>query len=338
MSIEKFLTDSKDNNMQENRDSIIESYCEAIIEKHREQIESKGFEIVKTDKDVDRSSKWRWYDSSYPFIIKPKNCDEYYFGFYVQYFTREEKYIRYGVRIFQQDSDTYADTLVFDTIAKFLNVWDILPLCCTEKRWEDYFDTSMAEFESSLQEFLDSNKIKELNEKLKILPIFRDTQYEIKKAIESNYKDYVVNIEECIYLYDISIWHKDFDREEISFNVEVKHDNKKCKVCFMVKLGCFEDEIPAMFATIKEILGVDDSAFHIYTYKIEHTLDSYSLMVCINLADYEEINPKDFTKEKFINFFESVRKQTDSFNQKIKDDLAKGQDSKLAKFLPSEDD
>lgn len=205
MSIEKFLTDSKDNNMQENRESIIESYCEAIIEKHREQIESKGFEIVKTDKDVDRLGKWRWYDSSYPFIIKPKNCDEYYFGFYVQYFTREERYTNYGVRIFQQDSDTYADTLVFDTIAKFLNVWDILPLCCTEKRWEDYFDTSMAEFESSLQEFLDSNKIKELNERLKIFQIFRDTQYEIKKVIENDYKDYVVNIEECIYLYDISI-------------------------------------------------------------------------------------------------------------------------------------
>ena len=336
MDIKKFLTDSKDNNMQENRDSIIESYCEAIIEKHREQIESKGFEIVKTDKDVDRLGKWRWYDSSYPFIIKPKNCDEYYLGFYVQYYTREEKYIRYGVRIFQQDSDTYADTLVFDTIAKFLNVWDILPLCCTEKRWEDYFDTSMAEFESSLQEFLDSSKIKELNEKLKILPIFRDTQYEIKKAIESNYKDYVVNIEECIYLYDISIWHKDFDREEISFNVEVKHDNKKCKVCFMIKLGCFEDEIPAMLlTTLKEILGVDDSAFYKDSLELAQQIDSDFF---INLADYEEVNPKDLTKEKFINFFESVRKQTDSFNQKIADDLAKGQDSKLAKFLPSEDD
>ena len=56
MSVEKFLTD---NNMEENmkivfeilksKDKIIESYCEAIVEKCREQIESKDFEIVKTE-------------------------------------------------------------------------------------------------------------------------------------------------------------------------------------------------------------------------------------------------------------------------------------------------
>ena len=336
MDIKKFLTDGKDNNMQENRESIIESYCEAIIEKHREQIESKGFEIVKTDKDVDRSSKWRWYDSSYPFIIKPKNCDEYYLGFYVQYYTREEKYIRYGVRIFQQDSNTYADTLLFSVIVEYLNVDEILPLCCDGKRWENDFDISMAEFESSLQEFLDSSKIKELNEKLKIFQIFRDTQYEIKKVIENDYKDYVVDIEECGCPYDISILHKDFDREEISFNVEVKHDNKKCKVCFMVRLGYFENEIPTtLLTTLKEILGVDDSAFYKDSLELAQQIDSDFF---INLADYKEVNPTDFKKEDFISFFESVRKQTDSFNQKIKDDLAKGQDSKLRKFLTDEDD
>ena len=53
----------------------------------------------------------------------------------------------------------------------------------------------------------------------------------------------------------------------------------------------------------------------------------------MTLKEFEEIDLKDFTQEKFINFFESVRKQTDEFNQKIADDLAKGQDSKLAKFL-----
>ena len=45
------------------------------------------------------------------------------------------------------------------------------------------------------------------------------------------------------------------------------------------------------------------------------------------------MNPKDLTKEKFINFFESMREQVYNFNQKIKDDLVKGQDSKLRKFL-----
>ena len=239
------------------------------------------------------------------------------------------------MRIFQQDSNTYADTLLFSVIVEYLNVDEILPLCCDGKRWENDFDISMAKFESKLQKFLDSNKIKELNEKLKILPIFRDTQYEIKKVIENDYKDYVVDIEECGCPYDISIWHKDFDREEISFNVEVKHDNKKCKVCFMVRLGYFENEIPTtLLTTLKEILGVDDGAFYIYRIDYTHICDTHRVYYfCINLADYKEVNPTDFKKEDFISFFESVKDKVDEFNQKIADDLAKGQDSKLREFL-----
>ena len=75
-----------------------------------------------------------------------------------------------------------------------------------------------------------------------------------------------------------------------------------------------------MIATLKEVLDVCDSAFC-----------TESKYIYINLEQCDEIDPANLTKERFINFFESVRKQTDEFNQKIKDDLAK-QDSKLRKF------
>ena len=109
MSVAKFLTDKKDNTMQENmeivfeiiknKDKIIESYCEVIIEKHREQIESKGFEIVKTSKNKKMGS-WGKNDLSYPFMIKPKDCGKYYFAFCVEHYIQKEKYNCYGVRIF----------------------------------------------------------------------------------------------------------------------------------------------------------------------------------------------------------------------------------------------
>ncbi|TLE04524.1 hypothetical protein LS77_005785 [Helicobacter bilis] len=41
------------------------------------------------------------------------------------------------------------------------------------------------------------------------------------------------------------------------------------------------------------------------------------------LKEFHKFELKDFTQERFINFFESVREKTDNFNQKIKDDLAK---------------
>ncbi|WP_395148532.1 PD-(D/E)XK nuclease family protein [uncultured Helicobacter sp.] len=176
MSIENFLTDNKDNNMQENmeivfeilenKDKIIESYCEAIVEKCREQIESKDFEIVKTSKDK-KMGRWN-NDLSYPFMIKPKNCGKYYFAFCVEYYIQKEEYSCYGVRIFEQDSDSNMDDNIYSKIIEYLNVEEIWWLNYNQKDWWYYeFDTSITELESNLQAFLDSSNIKALNEKLK---------------------------------------------------------------------------------------------------------------------------------------------------------------------------
>ncbi|RDU66340.1 PD-(D/E)XK nuclease family protein, partial [Helicobacter equorum] len=176
MSIEKFLTDNKEN-MQENmeiafeilknRENIIESYCEAIVEKCREQIESKDFEIVKTSKD-EKMDRWNRNDLSYPFMIKPKNCGKYYFAFCVEHYIQKGKYNCYGVRIFEQDSDSNMDDNIYSKIIEYLNVEEIWWLNYNQKDWWYYeFDTSITELESKLQTFLDSSNIKALNEKLK---------------------------------------------------------------------------------------------------------------------------------------------------------------------------
>ncbi|MCI7710718.1 MAG: PD-(D/E)XK nuclease family protein [Helicobacter sp.] len=176
MSIEKFLTDNKENmqeNMKiafeilENKDKIIESYCEAIVEKCREQIESKDFEIVKTSKDKKMDS-WKRNSLSYPFMIKPKNCGKYYFAFCVEYYIQKEEYSCYGVRIFEQDSDSSMDDNIYSKIIEYLNVEEIWWLNDNQKDWWYYeFDTSITELESKLQAFLDSSNIKALNGKLK---------------------------------------------------------------------------------------------------------------------------------------------------------------------------
>lgn len=175
MSIEKFLTDNKEN-MQENmeiafeilknRENIIESYCEAIVEKCREQIESKDFEIVKTSKD-EKMGRWNRIDLSYPFMIKPKNCGKYYFAFCVEHYIQKGKYNYYGVRIFEQDSDSNMDDNIYSKIIEYLNVEEIWWLDDNQKFWWYELDTSIAELESNLQAFLDSSNIKALNEKLK---------------------------------------------------------------------------------------------------------------------------------------------------------------------------
>lgn len=80
---------------------------------------------------------------------------------------------------------------------------------------------------------------------------------------------------------------------------------------------------------LKEILGVRDDDKVFLTDTLE---DDY-----LALKEFHKFELKDFTQERFINFFENVREKTDNFNQKIKDDLAKGQDSKLRKFLTDSD-
>ncbi len=176
MSVAKFLTDKKDNTMQENmeivfeiiknKDKIIESYCEVIIEKHREQIESKGFEIVKTSKNKKMGS-WGKNDLSYPFMIKPKDCGKYYFAFCVEHYIQKEKYNCYGVRIFEQDLNDNLDDNISSKIIDYLNVKFVWWLNYDKNFWWYAFDTSIAELEFNLQAFLDSSEIKSLNKKLK---------------------------------------------------------------------------------------------------------------------------------------------------------------------------
>ena len=174
MSIEHFLTD---NNMEENmkivyeilkkKDKIIESYCEAIVEKHRKQIESKGFEIVKTSKDK-KMGRWNRIDLSYPFMIKPKNCGKYYFAFCVEYYIQKGEYNCYGVKIFHQNSILDINkTEPYKTIKEYLEDIKEVWWLNYDERWHYWLNTSITELESKLQEFLDSEKIKDLNDKLK---------------------------------------------------------------------------------------------------------------------------------------------------------------------------
>ena len=327
MNIAKFLTDNKDNNMQENmeivfeilenQNEIIESYCEAIIEKHREQIESKGFEIIKTS-DNKRRDEWDCNSYRYPYMIKPQDLQQHYFFAFCIEYTKNNENNGYGVRLFGKGSDNNGKIKEYLDIK--LNRW-----------WLKRDGGSMQGVESSLQEFLDSteiktlnNKLKEPNEKIKSYQAFCDTQDEIEKEIKKDYGEYTIKVYENANATDI--WHKDFNEEELGFNISVWYDSKKHKVCFGIYLE-HGANTSAMIARLKEVLGVDDSVFHKDSLDPAKQNDIY-----INLAQYKEVNVADFTKESFINFFESVRKQTDEFNQKIKDDLAKGQNSKLRKF------
>ena len=181
MSLEKFLTE---NNMEENmkivyeilkkKDEIIKSYCEAIIEKHKEQIKSKGFEIVKPEDPEDKNKKmgkWEKIDLNYPFIIKPKDCGEYYYAFCAEYYINLKQYSFYGVRIFHKDVTFNAGDPRLKDIQTFLGQvgdkrsWWLYRN--KDTKWRYKFDILLTEFESNLQEFLDSSNIKALNEKLK---------------------------------------------------------------------------------------------------------------------------------------------------------------------------
>lgn len=184
MSIESFLTE---NDMEENmevvfeilnkKEKIIESYhekfVEKVVERHRGQIESRGFEIIKLDK-TKAVDEWKKNKLSYPLIIKPKDCGGYYLAFCVEHYIGKGEYSCYGVRIFQQDSDSTllfipinVDNNMSCKITKYLNVDCIWWLGYNKKRWQYVFDTSVSELESSLLEFLDSTEIKAWNEKLK---------------------------------------------------------------------------------------------------------------------------------------------------------------------------
>ena len=99
-------------------------------------------------------------------MIKPKDCSEYYYAFCVEYFVKEKKYMNYGVKLFKQDSIINTNDTLLNRIQEFLELKESWWLNYDE-RWHYSLNTSITELESKLQEFLDSNKIKALNEKLK---------------------------------------------------------------------------------------------------------------------------------------------------------------------------
>ena len=149
----------------------------------------------------------------------------------------------------------------------------------------------------------------------------------IAREIESKYKkDYEIN--DLGNGKGITLLHSKFDEiKNFCFYIaaEITDKEKISLNIYLCNSKSNTEQRKNIIKKIKEVLNVNDEAFNPYRFQY----NKYDL----TLKEFEEIDLKDFTQEKFINFFESVRKQTDEFNQKIADDLAKGQDSKLAKFL-----
>ena len=144
---------------------------------------------------------------------------------------------------------------------------------------------------------------------------------EIESRYEGHYKiDYGNNY--------MDIRHNKFykDKEKF-FCIYAWYDKNQQIIYLGVVLYKYDTkQNPAVLKELKSIFGVNDSVFHKDSLK-----KNYQGRFLLSKTPSYAL--KDFTQERFINFFESVRKQTDEFNQKIADDLAKGQDSKLAKFL-----
>ena len=149
----------------------------------------------------------------------------------------------------------------------------------------------------------------------------------IKREIESKYKkDYEIN--DLGNGKGITLLHSKFDEiKNFCFYIaaEITDKEKISLNIYLCNSKSNTEQRKNIIKKIKEVLNVNDEAFNPYRFQY----NKYDL----TLKEFKEIDLKDFTQEKFISFFESVRKQTDEFNQKIADDLAKGQDSKLAKFL-----
>ena len=149
----------------------------------------------------------------------------------------------------------------------------------------------------------------------------------IAREIESKYKkDYEIN--DLGNGKGITLLHSKFDEiKNFCFYIaaEITDKEKISLNIYLCNSKSNTEQRKNIIKKIKEVLNVNDEAFNPYRFQY----NKYDL----TLKEFEEIDLKDFTQEKFINFFESVRKQTDEFNQKIADDLAKGQDSKLRKFL-----
>ena len=167
MSIENFLTDNKDNNMQENmgivfeilkkRGSILDKYYNEVMGKYKKEIEENGFEIVKANID-DKKDEWGWSGIWYPYTIKPKDCGENYIGFGIQ--CNKKQYI--CVRLFGKYTDCQKYRNEYNKITEYLGIemngWWL------KDRHTDEIET----LENELKKFLDSiGEIKALNKKLK---------------------------------------------------------------------------------------------------------------------------------------------------------------------------
>lgn len=171
MSIENFLTDNKDNNMQENmgivfeilkkRGSILDKYYNEVMGKYKKEIEENGFEIVKANID-DKKDEWGWSGIWYPYTIKPKDCGENYIGFGIQCDKKQYISSNLCVRLFGKYTDCQKYRNEYNKITEYLGIemngWWL------KDRHTDKIET----LENELKKFLDSiGEIKALNEKLK---------------------------------------------------------------------------------------------------------------------------------------------------------------------------
>ena len=145
----------------------------------------------------------------------------------------------------------------------------------------------------------------------------------IEKIIKNDYKEYTIEI------YDDALFirHNDFDEiNNFCFYIAAEIDDKE-KMWIGVYLWNYNTkQTTKLIPKIREVLDAsNDDVFNLKTLKD----DKWYLA----LKEFEEIDLIDFTQKIFMNFFESVKDKVDEFNQKIADDLAKGQDSKLREFL-----
>lgn len=145
----------------------------------------------------------------------------------------------------------------------------------------------------------------------------------IAREIENKYKkDYEINVLDNGY---ISLRDSKFDEiHNFCFYIAAEIGNKE-KAWLEVYLWDYNtQQTTKLIPKLREVLGVNDEAFNSYRLKYKKWY--------LALKEFEEIDLIDFTQEKFISFFESVKDKVDEFNQKIADDLAKGKGSKLREF------
>ncbi|TLD82095.1 hypothetical protein LS68_003615 [Helicobacter sp. MIT 05-5293] len=171
MSLAKFLTKDT-NNMKYQleivwdifgmKEEICKEYSKAIMKKYSDEIEAKGFEIIEGVEDVDsRGVVWL-----YPYVIKPKDCGEYYFVFCIEY-TKKNENNGYGVRL----TGNYPNSSKSPEENKKIRekIEEYLGISFKHQWWyrPSRDSNSMQGAESALEAFLNDSKIKEFNDKLK---------------------------------------------------------------------------------------------------------------------------------------------------------------------------